>query len=588
MVGSIVLWGLMAWITWDTWVEPFVDFGRELYVPWRISEGDRLFHDIAYFNGPVSPWWNALGFRLFGPSIQTLTRINLFLNLVFTVLLYRFLRRWFAMAAATGASIVFSIVFVFPHLTVNNAFNYIAPYSHEAVHSLYLSFAVLALAIRPGVFSCVGTGFCFGLVCMMKPETGVAVAGALVLVVSLHRRDPHGPADRVRIRVLTWIVSACAAVFIASTAISADCELTEAVMHAMGAWRFTFRPEVSATPFYRLTSGMGDPVGNSMAMVANAVGILCLTGIGIWVSLRAGRIRTARNKWRLYLVVMASTAVTCRLVFPLITWHALPRSLPVLLVVSLVACVALRRTFPCTPLHTSCTILLPFAGFGLLLLLKIILFARLYHYGFVLALPASITVIIMLMQIIPETLRLHHGEPRFFRDPAVIVLACLIIGHMIPAWHHHQNAFTVFESERGHLITDRRGDYLQKIVDTVEAVLDPTDTLAVLPQGVIINFLTEHRSSVRHVVFMPTELAMYGEKTIIDEFATHSPDFIILRDRSTAEHGVEFGSGYGVDLVNWIEAHYRPVEQIFPPRIGGKFGVLLLARDRSRMPDPHN
>lgn len=40
-----------------------VDFGRELYVPWRLAEGDALFRDVVHFNGPLSPYLNAALFR---------------------------------------------------------------------------------------------------------------------------------------------------------------------------------------------------------------------------------------------------------------------------------------------------------------------------------------------------------------------------------------------------------------------------------------------------------------------------------------------------------------------------------------------
>ena len=38
---------------WSVGPDPLIDFGRELYVPWRITEGDVLYRDVAYFNGPV-------------------------------------------------------------------------------------------------------------------------------------------------------------------------------------------------------------------------------------------------------------------------------------------------------------------------------------------------------------------------------------------------------------------------------------------------------------------------------------------------------------------------------------------------------
>ena len=46
---------LAVW-SWQKWPDVLVDFGRELYVPWQLASGKRLYLDIAYFNGPLSPW----------------------------------------------------------------------------------------------------------------------------------------------------------------------------------------------------------------------------------------------------------------------------------------------------------------------------------------------------------------------------------------------------------------------------------------------------------------------------------------------------------------------------------------------------
>ena len=67
---------MLAW-SWGTWPNAYVDFGRELYVPWRLTEGEVLYRDIAWFNGPLSPSWNALLFGVFGTGLRVLVLANL-------------------------------------------------------------------------------------------------------------------------------------------------------------------------------------------------------------------------------------------------------------------------------------------------------------------------------------------------------------------------------------------------------------------------------------------------------------------------------------------------------------------------------
>jgi hypothetical protein len=43
----------MLWWSWMKWADLLVDFGRELYTPWRITQGQVLYRDIAAFGPPA-------------------------------------------------------------------------------------------------------------------------------------------------------------------------------------------------------------------------------------------------------------------------------------------------------------------------------------------------------------------------------------------------------------------------------------------------------------------------------------------------------------------------------------------------------
>ena len=76
--GIIIMVGLtMLAMSWRKWPDPLVDFGRELYVPWQLSQGQVLYSDIAYFNGPLSPYFNALIFKTLGVGLMSLAWTNI-------------------------------------------------------------------------------------------------------------------------------------------------------------------------------------------------------------------------------------------------------------------------------------------------------------------------------------------------------------------------------------------------------------------------------------------------------------------------------------------------------------------------------
>src|SRR5207249_8319465 len=97
---TIAAAGMLAW-SWGRWPDPVLDFGRELYVPWQLADGKVLYEDIAYFNGPLSPYFNALWFRIFGASLRTLVYVNLAIVAWLLVVLYDLLARLGGRIAAT-------------------------------------------------------------------------------------------------------------------------------------------------------------------------------------------------------------------------------------------------------------------------------------------------------------------------------------------------------------------------------------------------------------------------------------------------------------------------------------------------------
>ena len=162
------LWGLAvilaAW-SWRRWPDVQVDFGRELYVPWRLTVGDALHRDVAWFNGPLSAWWNALWFKLAGTSLTTLIAVNLILLLLTLELLTDSLRRWAGNAAAAAGGALFLCIFAFGRYAAIGNYNFVTPYSHELTHGLILTLGALRLLSRGQTsYSTLGAGVLLGLV----------------------------------------------------------------------------------------------------------------------------------------------------------------------------------------------------------------------------------------------------------------------------------------------------------------------------------------------------------------------------------------------------------------------------------------
>ena len=205
LIGPMVVASLavaMLAITWGTWPDPIIDFGRELYMPWQICQGKVLYRDILYFNGPLSPYLNALWFGLFGVSIRTLVWCNLGIAALIALLIYRLIDIISDRATATVACVTFVGIFAFGHSSEIANYNFVCPYSHELTHGMLLSLAAIYCGwryLRHGRAAWVICGRRLtGLVFLTKPEMFLAAFSANLLALGLapdraaQRRWPRG------------------------------------------------------------------------------------------------------------------------------------------------------------------------------------------------------------------------------------------------------------------------------------------------------------------------------------------------------------------------------------------------------------
>ena len=92
-----------------------MDFGQQLYIPWRLASGERLYRDIALLHGPLSQHVNAILFKIFGASFTVLIFANLVVLAVITALVYRFFQATAdRLTATTACLLLLATVRIFP------------------------------------------------------------------------------------------------------------------------------------------------------------------------------------------------------------------------------------------------------------------------------------------------------------------------------------------------------------------------------------------------------------------------------------------------------------------------------------------
>jgi hypothetical protein len=115
-----------------------------------------------------------------------------------------------------------------------------------------------------------------------------------------------------------------------------------------------------------------------------------------------------------------------------------------------------------------------------------------------------------------------------------------------------------------------QGLLMRDALNAVEQSTESGTTLAVMPEGVMLNYLLRRHSPLRVVTLMPPELMAFGENTILASLESNPPDVVVLIERDVAEYGYPpFGADrrYGLEIVSWVNEHYEPVRSVQDARV---------------------
>jgi hypothetical protein len=567
--------------TWGTWPDVLVDFGRELYAPWRLSRGDVLYRDLAWFNGPLSPWLNGALFRLFGDSLRTIVATNLAIFALLCGVAYALLRGLAGAFPALAAGLALVALCGFGQLVGYGGYNFVCPYSHEVTHGVTLAFgALLALYHWGGRRSPAWPGLAGALLgaCFLT-KAEVFLAALLGSAASIGLILWSEPAVRSGWSRALGAFAACSAVppLLAFALLAVDLPWRQALLGTLGSWPWVLRGGAEDLAFYRSGMGLDAPLlrlAETLGWSLRWVAVLGPAALAAWATPRRARVAPAVAAAALVLPAWALWAADLGG-----EWLAASRPLPVF-VVACIAWLAWRAATRPESRRVDC-LRLAFCVFALACLFKILLNARVHHYGFALGMPAALVVVVALTGWIPEWLEERGRAGPVLRAAAVGCLAAAVAGHLRIVDANISGKTVVVGTGRDAFLADSRGRFVNEALEGLAAWAGPASTLAVLPEGVALNWLTRRVNPTPYVNFMPPELLLFGEGRIVEAFAQSPPDFVILVHKDTSEYGYPlFGSDYGEALAAWIRRTYVPVRRYGQPPLqpGTRFGVQLLRR----------
>jgi hypothetical protein len=574
-----------AVLTWRRWPDLIIDFGPQLYMPWRISEGAVLYRDLFYLaGGPFSQYFHAALFNLFGPSFLAIIISNLaFAAAMLLVIYHQFFK---ASDVFTGVilSLAVAVVFAFAQYTGIGNNNYAAPYSHEMLHGLVLSVFVVALLARWLAFAdsraAMPAGLCAGLVLLTKPDIAVAVCLTTAAAFAL------APGSKMPLPA----IARSAGAFLAAIAIPIA-SFFLFFLQAAGGWE-SLRLEfygwvplvhggVIKDPYYQWSLGLDTPFEHLRQIALHFLAAALIVLICA-VAFRQAKNLPASGRWLLNATTLGGLLAAAAK----FDWLGCGASLPLLCVVSVGL---LLREFCGGARGQAVVFPLLWSVFALLLLAKQGVFPRIWHTGFALAMPAFVGAAYLFLRLLPDYLERDYQVPRLpmrIAAASVLLVACISLARVSAQFYAAKNLAVGRGSDRilargpdGNSVEARN---LNLALDWIEKNVPQQATLAAIPQGAMLNFLSRRVNPTPCLDWNPTMLAVCGLTNMASALEQHPPGYIALVEWQTFEFGTGyFGTGgFGEEVMAWIQKNYRPVALFgSEPLRNGLFGIKLLKRE---------
>ena len=480
--------------SWNRWLDPIIDTGRDLYIAEQVAHGTTLYRDIRYQYPPLTPYLLTAFTSIIGSSLAAFTAIGIAQSLAIAVLLWVALRKIAGFAAA--------LLFVTLSFTGASTWgaNFVFPYAYAATLGMLFLIGALAAFVRRknaiAIVLLIAASWC-------KVEYAAA-AFLIVVVLAIARRLKVMEA-------VVYIVAMCV------TAVVAVAYFGPALRDNIFATTLT-EGEI-ARRFFRNVSGLRHWPQNLGIAIASAAAIALIA----WL------LRT-RSKVAIPAVIIAALLFNSDSFF---------RGWAILQLVALVFAFRERES----PL-------IFFSIFSIAATVRVALAVSPAWYGCALVVPVYALVAYV-----------------FFASPfrsqwwlAIIAMICL--RDLVD--QHQRYAVKQFPivSSRG-MFYDANPDRARVLNELIRTVKGPT--LAVMPEGISLNYLTRTRTPLTFYMFTPPETAEPAiEARVLRELRHNPPAEVAIVTRDVREYGFRgFGLDYDQSTLSYIIHNYS-VTNVWP------------------------
>jgi hypothetical protein len=569
--------------SWERWGNPLVDCGREMNQPLRLAGGQMLYSEVRHIYGPLSPYVNALLYRVFGPSLGVLYADGIVTASLILVVVYWLSRRLMGRAASAAATL--SVMWL---CAFKQAGNYILPYSYSALHGCALGLISVALLVRFVERSCavdrikgsqamslISAGGFAGLAVLAKTEMGLAAVSAGIAAVGLM----GSPSPRRVFRLGAIYLTPAALLVFGGYGYF----IVRAGWHTIAQESFLFfrnlPPEL--VYFNKRVSGFDQPIQSMVQMLGAAARLASIAAMIATASILFTRRRREPAAPRIPMPDLSASdaggasygqiwllfalSVVVFVVIPFagaLSWEKGPYLAMPLLLVGLIAgeFARYRKQASRGERGAQTIILLVIAVYALASLARVILRVRSGGAYSSYLLPSSVVVF---------TYAWAHPFADMFREVkarrlarniaiGVILADAVLTAGLLSIRYRGKNNY-VLKTDRGTMLAvPDLGQAMSEAISFIKRETAIDEPVAVMPEGTSLNFFTGRPNPLREEITTPGYLDEAGEARAIKQLAQSNTRVLLLTNRATPEFGAKvFGVDYNRRLMQWIEENFE-------------------------------
>lgn len=497
-----------------------IDCGREVYYPAQILSGKILYKDIFNIYGPFSYMFNTLLFKIFGINLNVLYIMGCFCSLAIVTLIYTISRRFLSEFLSFSISI-FTISIGILNL---NVFNFIFPYSYGMLYGL-VSFLISVWFLfkyqenPEKTFFLYLSSFFAGLCITNKYEF---LPYLFVILYAIFKIKHLNFKDYLSsIFSFLFIPVLCFGIlFLQGLGIN-DLISTAIIIKKMA-------HSQTLKYFYR-----------SQGVYLRKYSILLLlyyfmlTIIPFVLFTYGFKIQ---KKVLSEIIILMSIILMFCLINPVSFVF-----FPVLVVIlGLLNFKNLIKNIPLMILTLS----------SITISLKVFWGLATLNYGVFYASFLALTIFSLLKDIF-KSKNLNQNIFGIYFLIVAIILGWQNLSQLIPKSY-------LVKSTRGKIYFFKDiGSSTQDLINYINKNTKKTDIIVVLPEGQLINFLTDRKSDNYYNSLIPLYIEVFGEEKIIEHFEKTKPEYIIFNNRNTKDYYFSYiCNDYAFAFCSFVTANY--------------------------------